>query len=68
MDLRFPFSLWRVGDLLHKRVGEVSHGMVVPQGATRVKELVALVADPATLVPEAAYSASFRVCPRAAGS
>jgi transposase len=32
-------------------------GMVVPQGAARVKELVALVADPDTPVPAAARSA-----------
>jgi transposase len=32
-------------------------GLVVPQGAARVKELVALVADPDTLVPAAARPA-----------
>ena len=40
-------------------------GLVVPQGAARVKELVALVANPDTLVPEAARSALLGpgICP-----
>jgi transposase len=32
-------------------------GLVVPQGAARVKQLITLVADPGTLVPEAARPA-----------
>lgn len=32
-------------------------GLVVPQGAARAKELIAMVADPDTVVPEAARSA-----------